>query len=254
MEKISATIIACNEEKRISACLESLQGIADEIVVVDSGSDDHTVAICHNYGCLVTMRPFDGYGAQRQYATSLTTHRFVLSIDADEVISPALRQSLLKLKEEGMTHRVYSMSRLNFYCGYPVKHCGWYPDTQIRLFDKRYAAWNLCDVAEKVIFRDSVRPEHLDGDILHYRCDTHEQYRRVTRSHAAIRARVLAAAPGNISVLTPPLQGVKAFWETYINRGGILEGSVGLEIARENYISAFLAFRVAKKLKNQTGR
>lgn len=158
MEKISATIIALNEEKRIAACLESLRDVAEEVIVVDSGSTDATVSICHNYGCKVTLRPFDGFGAQRQYATSLTTHQHVLSIDADEVLSPALRQSIIALKETGFTHRVYSMSRLNFYCGYPVKRCGWYPDHQIRLFDKRYAAWNLRDVAEKVIFRDSVRP------------------------------------------------------------------------------------------------
>lgn len=251
MDKISATIIAYNEERRIGACLESLAGIADEIIVVDSGSDDRTVDICNDYGCRVTMRPFDGFGAQRQYATSLTTHRFVLSIDADEVLSPALRQSLLRLKENGMSHRVYTMSRLNFYCGYPVKHCGWYPDHQIRLFDKRYAAWNLRDVAEKVIFRDSVRPEPLDGDILHYRCDTHEQFRRVTRSHAAIKARVLATAPESISSVTPVLKGVRAFLDTYINRGGILEGKIGRDIAREAYVAEFLAWRAAFKLKSR---
>lgn len=249
MEKISATIIALNEEKRIGACLESLRGVADEIIVVDSGSDDRTVAICHDHGCRVTMRPFDGFGAQRQYATSLTTHRFVLSIDADEVLSPALRENIMRLKEEGMTHRVYSMSRLNFYCGYPVKHCGWYPDRQIRLFDKRYAAWNLRDVAEKVIFRDSVRPQLLDGDILHYRCDTRDQYRHVTRSHASIKARVLAAGSSPISAVTPVVKGVKAFWEIYVSRRGFLEGSVGREIARESYIAEYLAYRAAKKLK-----
>ena len=114
MEKISATIISLNEEARIRACLESLRDVADEIIVVDSGSTDLTPEICRQMGCKVTMRPFDGYGAQRQYATSLTTHRFVLALDADEVLSPALRSSLLRLKEEGMTHRVYEMARLNF--------------------------------------------------------------------------------------------------------------------------------------------
>ena len=94
---------------------------------------------------------FDGFGAQRQYATSLTTHQYVLSIDADEVLSPALQESILRLKEEGFSHRVYSVARLNFYCGFPVRHCGWYPDRQIRLFDKRYANWNLRDVSEAVI-------------------------------------------------------------------------------------------------------
>ena len=94
MEKISATILALNEEHRIAACLESLEGIAEEIIVVDSGSTDRTADICREHGCMVTMRHFDGFGAQRQYATSLTSHQHVLSLDADEVLSPALRESI----------------------------------------------------------------------------------------------------------------------------------------------------------------
>ena len=247
MEKLTATIIALNEERRIAACLESLRGVADEVVVVDSFSTDRTVAICHDYGCRVTQRRFDGFGAQRQYATSLASHKYILSIDADEVLSPALRESIIRLKEQGFAHRVYSISRLNFYCGYPVKHCGWYPDPQIRLFDKRYANWNLHDVGEKVIFRDSVRPEPVDGDILHYRCETREQFRNVT--HATIKARVLAVGPNPISPLSPVLHGLKAWWHTYIAEGGILEGNAGREIATESFRAEYLAYSAAKKLK-----
>lgn len=250
MEKISATIISLNEEARIRGCIESLRDVADEIIVVDSGSTDRTPEICRELGCKVTMRPFDGYGAQRQYATSLTSHRFVLALDADEVLSPALRQSLLRLKQEGMAHRVYEMSRLNFYCGYPVKHCGWYPDRQIRLFDKRYAAWNLRDVAERVIFRDSVRPEPLDGDILHYRCDTPEQFHRLLARHAAMKARVLAAGDDSIGVFTPMFKGAKAFWDIYVSRGGMLEGSVGRQLARAEYEAERAAYHAARRLRN----
>ncbi|MBQ9073139.1 MAG: glycosyltransferase family 2 protein, partial [Muribaculaceae bacterium] len=98
MGKISATIITYNEEQRLEACLKSLQGIADEIIVVDSHSTDNTVDLCHRYGCKVTRRQFPGYGAQRQFATSLTSHSYVLSLDADEVFSPALQSSLKQLK------------------------------------------------------------------------------------------------------------------------------------------------------------
>ena len=248
MVNLSATILAFNEEKRIGACLESLRGVADEIIVVDSYSTDRTREICEKYGCRITQRRFDGFGAQRQYATSLTTHQYVLSIDADEVLSPALQESIKKLKEVGFAHRVYNVPRLNFYCGVPVKHCGWYPDLQIRLFDKRYANWNLRDVAEKVIFRDSVRPELLDGDILHYRCDTREQYSDVSRRHAAMKAKVLAVSNEKIGSLTPFVHGVKAFWHTYIAEGGILEGNVGREIAAAHYRSELLAYSAAKAL------
>lgn len=247
MDKISATIIAYNEEKRIGACLESLRDVADEIIVVDSFSTDRTVEICREMGCRVVQRRFDGFGAQRQYATSLTTNRYVLSIDADEVLSPALRQSLRKLCAEGFNHRVYSISRLNFYCGLPVKHCGWYPDVNIRLFDKRYANWNLRDVGEKVIFRDSVRPEPIDGDILHYRCDTPEQYRAVMRNHAAIRARVIAASDCRLTPLSPVVHGIRAFWHTFVTGGGMFEGNVGREISREAFRAEYLAYSTAKR-------
>ncbi len=249
MNKISATILAYNEEKHIGACLESLRGVADEIIVVDSGSTDHTVEICEKFGCRVSTRKFDGFGAQRQYATSLTTHQYILSIDADELLSPALQESIKKLKEDGFGHRVYSISRLNFYCGIPVRRCGWYPDRQIRLFDKRYANWNLRDVSETVIFRDSVRPEFIDGDILHHRCDTREQYERVVASHAAMKAKVLSVCDENIGVVSPFIHGLKAFWHSFVREGGIFEGKVGREISMQSYRSELLAYTTARKLK-----
>lgn len=249
MTKISATILVFNEEKRIAACLDSLSGVADEIIVVDSMSTDSTLDICRRYGCKISRRHLDGYGAQRQYATSLASYPYVLSLDADEVLSPALRNSIIALKENGLeNHRVYCMSRLNFYCGVPVRRCGWYPDMQIRLFDKRYANWNLHDVGERVIFRDSVRPQRLDGDILHYRCDTGEMFRAVSNNHAAIRARVLAAGNDSIAPGSPLLHGLRAFMKTYFLKGGILEGESGRAIAREAFRSEMLAYSVARRL------
>lgn len=251
MAKITATIITYNEEARIAACLESLDGIADEIVVIDSCSTDATADICREHGCKVRTRRFAGFGVQRQYATSLATHPYVLSIDADEVLSPALRSSLLRLKQEGFEHRVYRFSRLNFYCGEPVRHCGWYPDRQIRLFDKRYANWNLRDVGEKVIFRDSVRPVDVDGDILHYRCDTPARYRATQRRHAVIRSRVFAAGEGSISPFTPVWKGMKALMKCYLIDGGVLDGRQGQHISRESFISTMLAWRLARRIKSK---
>lgn len=249
MTKLSATILTFNEQQRIRACVESLRGVADEIVVVDSGSTDDTVEICRSLGCKVTVRPFRGYGAQRQYATSLTTHPYVLSLDADEVLSPALRQSLLGLKESGFTHRGYCMSRLNFYCGVPVKHCGWYPDTQVRLFDKRYANWNLRDVAEKVIFRDNITPMPIDGDILHYRCDTPEEFAEKECNHAYILAHDIAAAKGDILPVTPVMAALKAFFKCYIVQGGVLDGIAGRRISASRYHTTLLAHSAARKVR-----
>lgn len=246
---ISATILTYNEELRIRGCIESLRGIADEIVVVDSGSTDNTVEICRSLGCIVSVRPFRGYGAQRQYATSLTSHPYVLSVDADEQLSPALRQSILTLKEEGFVHRGYCMSRLNFYCGLPVKHCGWYPDVQVRLFDKRYANWNMRDVDEKVIFRDNITPELLDGDILHYRCETPGEFAKTSKNHACILAHDIAAKQGDILPFTPLLKGLKAFFSCYIVQGGMLDGYAGRKISCERYRAVKTAYSNARKLR-----
>lgn len=251
MTKISATILTYNEAGSIEGCLESLRDIADEIIVVDSGSTDSTLDICRRYGCKISRRELAGFGAQRQYATSLTTHSYVLAIDADEELSPALRRSLIALKAEGLTHRVYAFSRLNFYCGFAVRHCGWYPDTQIRLFDKRYANWNLRDVAERVIFRDSVRPSHIEGDILHYRCRTPNEYHDTMMAQADIKARVIAAGDQTVSPLTPRLRAIRAFLSTYLRHGGILDGSIGLAISKTQASATRHAYARARKLLKQ---
>lgn len=254
MNKISATILTYNEGRRIEACLQSLRDIADEIIVVDSYSTDNTLDICRRYGCKISQRRLAGFGAQRQYATSLTTHSYVLAVDADEVLSPALRQSLMMLKSEKIGHRVYAVSRLNFFCGYAVKHCGWYPDLQIRLFDKRYANWNLRDVHERVIFRDSVRPQRLRGDLLHYRCDTVEEYTVKQLQLAEIKANVLAADDSAISPITPKIKAVKAFLSMYIGSAGFLDGHVGLAISHHHYKATKHAFAKARTIQKQNSR
>lgn len=258
MIKISATILTFNEARRIEACLESLRDIADEIIVVDSGSTDGTLDTCRRYGCKITVRPLSGFGAQRQYATSLTTYSYVLAIDADEVLSPELRQSLLTLKAGEPEHRVYAMSRLNFYCGYAVRHCGWYPDVQIRLFDKRYANWNLRDVHERVIFRDSVRPEPLAGDLLHNRCDEPGEYAATILHQADIKAGVIAAKNASLIPLSPTLKGIRAFLHTYIRRRGMLDGTVGFAISRQQYAGQHHAYsealRIMKEARKQNAQ
>ncbi|MCC8071172.1 MAG: glycosyltransferase family 2 protein [Bacteroidales bacterium] len=251
MAKISATILTFNESKRIEACVESLRDIADEIIVIDSYSTDDTVEICQRLGCKVRQRALGGYGAQRQYATSLATHSYVLSLDADEVLSPALRAKIMKMKQEGFQHRGYAFPRLNFYCGFAVKSCGWYPDLQVRLFDKRYANWDLRDLDERVIFRDNVQPVVIDGDILHYRCDTPEEYEETERKHAEILGHSLAKKGSSIGPLRPRLEGVKQFLKCYLGQGGIWDGMPGRAISAQRYRTTVLSYQTARRYLHQ---
>ena len=245
---ISATILTLNEEARVGACIDSLAGIADEIIVVDSGSTDSTLDICRAKGCRVVSRPMKGYGAQRQYATSLAPHTYVLALDADEELSPAVRESLMQLKKEGFGHRGYSFARLNFYCGQPVKHCGWYPDPQVRLLDTRYANWNLRGVDERVSFRDDIAPEPVDGDILHYRCTTPEEFDATEEAHARIDGEHIAVSGQRVSALTPLLQGIKAFLGCYIGQGGWMDGPMGRAISKRRFTSALHSYRLARSM------
>lgn len=251
MKSLTATILTYNEEARIEACLKSLAGVADEIVVVDSFSTDATVEICQRYGCRVRQRRFGGYGAQRQFATSLASHPYVLSIDADEVLSPALSQEICRLKEEGFTHRVYTVPRLNFYCGRPVRHCGWYPDRQLRLFDRRFANWSLSAVEETVVFRDSVNPEPLKGDIIHYRCSSALDFSEKERSHALLNAHQLARGE-TIGCLAPYLAAVKSFVSCYFRQGGVSDGYAGLAISRERMMCSYISLSNARKLQEHS--
>lgn len=252
MSLISATIIARNEELTIEQCIRSLEGISDEIVVVvDDSSTDRTAEISRALGCRVVVRKFQGFGAQRQFATSLTNYRYILSIDADEVLSPYLRENLIREKEHGLPHRVYKFSRMNFYCGSPVLHCGWYPDFQIRLFDKSYAQWNLGDVFEKVVFPGSLRPQLIEGDILHYRCCTREEYHAKVMDHAHIGARVIASTRGSVPPLLPLLKGIKSWFECYILRAGFMDGASGRMISREEYNSTLAAYGEARRMMKQ---
>ncbi len=251
MASLSVTIITYNEASRIEACLQSVQQVADEIVVVDANSTDNTAEICRRYGCRVTQRPFSGFGAQRQFVTSLTTHSYVLSVDADEVLSPELIASINRLKSEGFAHRVYRMSRLNFYCGHPVRHCGWYPDYQLRLFDKRYANWNLSGVGERVIFPGSFNPVIVKGDLYHNRCTTPDEYRNVQRHHASIYGAQIASSSEAISVATPLVKATRAFLSMYIAHGGIFDGRAGAEISRRRFLSVFTSYAVARTLRRK---
>lgn len=251
MNKISATILTFNEARLIEQCLESLRDVADEIIVVDSFSTDATPEICRRNGCRVTQRRMAGFGVQRQYATSLARYPYILSIDADEVLSPALRQSLLRLKKEGFAHRGYKMSRLNFFCGYAVKHCGWYPDMQVRLFDRRYASWCMSQINEQVSFRDDITPELLEGQILHYRCTTPDEYLRRCVKQAELKARDMAESEAPVSSWQGLTSALGEFFSTYIRRGGIFDGSVGLAISRRNYLACRHAYQEAIRLREE---
>ena len=142
MKKISATIITLNEEDKIRRCIESLNGIVDEIIVVDSLSTDATKSICEEFGIRFIEQKWLGYSEQKNLANRLATNDWILSIDADEALSEELKKSILKLKEsETDDNIVFSFNRLNNYCGKWIHHSGFYPDKKIRIWNRNVGKW-----------------------------------------------------------------------------------------------------------------
>lgn len=249
MERISATIITRNEESQIERCLNSLQGVADEIIVVDSFSTDRTVEICNRYNCKVTARAFTGFGSQRQYAVGLTSHAYVLAIDADEVISEELRSRLIRMKEEGFAHRIYSIEVVNYYCGTPVYHSGWKPKRDIRLFNKRYGNWNLNALGERVTFDPLLIPCHIaEGHIDHFRVNSDEEFNRKELRRSSLMARLITASDKRISILTPVLRAAADFISCYVAQGAMLDGSYGNRIACHRCTTTYKAYVIARRL------
>lgn len=251
MNQISATIITFNEEVNLERCLNSLVGLADEIVVVDSFSEDATIEICRRYGCRITRRKFSGYGSQRQYACTLASHRYILSLDADEVISDEMRSAILRLKEEGFRHRMYSAQVINHICGRAMRHSGWKPETQVRLFDKRYATWDLRDVAERLTYSDSVVPARLPGCVHHYRCSSIKELHYKEKRNSIIRGHVLAAQCTSIGPLTPYMKAAGAFLRCHIADAALLDGKMGYTVALHTFRSELRSQLLARKLTRE---
>jgi len=164
--KISAVITTFNEEKNIDRCLKSLQGVADEVIVVDSFSTDNTERICHANGVRFVKKKWVDYSQAKNHGNNLAQYEYILSLDADEALSEQLQHSIKQLKSDNR-YRAYYISRLTNYCGKWIRHCGWYPDYKIRLWDRNLAHWEGT-VHESLIFHEKASIKILKGDLLHY--------------------------------------------------------------------------------------
>lgn len=165
--KISVAIITFNEEKNIERCIRSVQEIADEIVVVDSHSTDKTKDICLNLGVNFIENMFEGYVEQIKFTLTQVSYDCVLSIDADEALSDELKDSILDVKRN-WTHDGYFFNRLTNYCGRWIRHCGWYPDKKLRLYDKNKGAWQGVNPHYAFKMNENANAQHIRGDLLHY--------------------------------------------------------------------------------------
>jgi len=245
MIKVSACLITLNEGGNLARALRSLRGIADEMVVADCGSTDGTLEIARESGAKVYARAWSNYADQKNFAADRATHDWILSLDADEVLSPELRTSLLEWKQGNPGFEVYEFARRAHYLGAWISHSGWYPDRQRRLY-RRNAASFFGIIHESLQYKGKIG--RLAGDILHYTIDSFSEHKDKVENYSTLAARqLLESGKQNWRTgmwLAAPWAGIRS----YILRGGFLDGYRGLLISIMASRTVWLKYRKLGRL------
>jgi glycosyltransferase involved in cell wall biosynthesis len=250
MKSLSAVVITWNEENNIGRCIDSLRHVADEIIVLDSYSTDNTVTIARKMGAIVKQENFTGYIEQKNKALQLTTHDYVLSLDADEMLSKKLIDSILEAKKE-FKHQAYFMNRYNNYCGRFIKHGLWYPNQKLRLFDKHIASWGGMNPHDKIELRENKTAAFLQGDILHFGYDTINEHIHRNQELSSIAAWSLFEDGKKQYWPKIILSPVWSFFNGYFLRLGFLDGYYGLVIALLTANQSYLKYQKLRRLQKQ---
>jgi glycosyltransferase involved in cell wall biosynthesis len=241
MYPLSAVIITFNEEENIARCILSAREVADEVIVLDSFSTDRTVEIAGSLGAIIYQEKFRGYIGQKNLAIQLATHRYILSLDADETLDPQLVCSILEEKRS-FAYRAYSMNRCTNFCGRFIRHGLWYPDRKIRLFDKTIAQWGGMNPHDRIQLKEGIKTYHLKGDILHYSFNSVDDLIWQNNRLSSIAASSLYNRGVRGSWARMLLHPAWAFMNGYFFRGGFLDGMDGFSIAVHTSHQVFLKY------------
>ncbi len=249
MVKISAIVITYNEERNIERCINSLKGVVDEIIVIDSFSTDKTKEICLANDVKFYAHNWEGFGKQKNYGIYQASYDLILSIDADEALSETLKQSILEIKNATTTGEAYEMNRLTNYCGQWIKYCGWYPDRKLRIWYRQQGLWNDADVHEKIEFKTPVRKRLLKGDLLHYSYYTlSEHFQRIAK-YSTLSAEKAFKSGKKSNILKIVFSPFLRFIRNYFFKLGILDGFYGYAISKIEAHGVFIKYLTLYKLR-----
>ena len=233
---ISATIIAQDEERAIEACIASVRGFCEEVLVVDGGSRDRTREIASRLGARVLERPFDDFARQHEFARTEARGEWVLSIDADERASPELAQA-----RPDAAHAAYSLPFKNHYRNVWLRHGGFWPDRHVRLYRREACRYDLGrTVHEKLLVDGSVRP--LDAPILHYTYDSLQDCLTKMTIYGERAAQMLHASGRQAGALDVALRPLWRFVRGYLFYGGFLDGAAGAAMAWSRAYEAWVKY------------
>ncbi|MGC9361331.1 MAG: glycosyltransferase family 2 protein [Candidatus Syntrophosphaera sp.] len=228
MTPLSVVMIVKNEGRNLPRCLDSL-GWADEIVVLDTGSNDGTMDIARSRGCkTAVLEKWEGFGKAKQAAVELATHDWVLSIDADEVVSAELQKELRGLMERDFEGLAWRLRRRSYYLGRPIRYCGWQNDAPLRLFDRRQGGFDSKPVHESVVTDQNKRA--CQGFLYHYTYPTRQSHFSKMRLYGDLAAKELAGRGKRSSPLEAVIRAKLKFLKMYFLRLGFLDGWTGFQL------------------------
>jgi glycosyltransferase involved in cell wall biosynthesis len=246
---VSATVITLNEARNIRECLASLNW-ASEIIVVDSGSTDGTPDLARAAGATVITREWPGYAAQKDYAASQAAHDWILSIDADERVTPELAAEIQRTLEQPADRVAFRVPRVTFHLGRWIRHTDWYPDYQLRLYDRRHASWARRRVHESVTARGPVG--RLSHDLQHYAYRDIGHHYETMQNYTRLAALQMFDEGRRATLLHLLVHPPAAFLRNYVLKAGFLDGIPGLIISAMNSYYVFLKFAKLWALQSAT--
>lgn len=248
MHKLSVVIITFNEEKNIADCIKSVQGIADEVLILDSFSQDRTTEIAEELGAVVKRHRFDGHIQQKNRAKNMATHQWVLSLDADERASEEMVEAIPKILKKPK-HDGYWFNRRNHYKGKWIKGCGWYPDAKLRLWKRDFGSWTGKNPHDKFKLYTNETSEHLNADIIHYTYPNYETLKKQSRKFAKIGAKSNGGHSRAYLLGKLVVSPISKFIKSYLIRKGFADGRDGLTISLWQTKETFLKYYWALKGK-----
>lgn len=243
---ITAVVITYNVVDTIGPCLAALKQVCNEILVLDSFSEDGTLQICEKMGVTIIPQAWLGFSQTKNLGNSMAKNDWILSIDADEVLSEELIAVLRKLKPEA--GKVYALDRLTSFCGKFVRHSGWYPDWKVRLFDRRHVRWQGDFVHETLYVPAGFQVVRLAGKLFHYSYKDSEDHFRRMEKYARLSAQEQFQKGKKASFVKLYLSPPARFFRTFFLKKGFLDGRAGWLISVRSAWMIRLRYRILKKM------